>query len=75
MPAGVAPVVAWPPNPLRIAATAFIAGLSSWREVNRANNDAGGQVEVEVGVAAEVMQREVGDVHAPTWLAAMSFPA
>ena len=31
---------AWPPNWLRIAATAFIAGLSSWRELNRANREA-----------------------------------
>ena len=31
---------AWPPNWLRIAATAFIAGQSSWREVNRAKSEA-----------------------------------
>ena len=31
---------AWPPNWLRIAAIAFIAGLSSWREVKRAKSDA-----------------------------------
>ena len=40
--AGRAPrcVTAWPPNWLRIAAIAFIAGLSSWREANRANSEA-----------------------------------
>ena len=31
---------AWPPNWLRSAATAFIAGESSWREANRANSAA-----------------------------------
>ena len=31
---------AWPPNWLRIAATAFIEGLSSWREEKRAKSDA-----------------------------------
>ena len=33
-------VTAWPPNWLRSAATAFIAGESSCREANRANSDA-----------------------------------
>ena len=33
-------VTAWPPNWLRSAATAFIAGESSWRETNRANIEA-----------------------------------
>src|ERR1700712_5451751 len=31
---------AWPPNWLRIAETAFIAGLSCWRELNRAHREA-----------------------------------
>ena len=35
-----AAVTAWPPNWLRIAAIIFIAGLSSWRETNRANSEA-----------------------------------
>ncbi len=35
-----APFTAWPPNWLRIAAIAFIAGESSCREANRANSEA-----------------------------------
>src|SRR4029453_19175278 len=31
---------AWPPNWLRNAETAFIDGESSWRDANRANNEA-----------------------------------
>ena len=34
------PLTAWPPNWLRSAATAFIAGESSWRETKRAKIDA-----------------------------------
>jgi hypothetical protein len=34
----VAAVTAWPPNWLRNAETTFMAGESSWREVNLANN-------------------------------------
>ena len=51
---------AWPPNWLRIAATAFIAGESSWRETNRAKSAA-----VIAGVAT-ALSMPASTVHRPS---------
>ena len=49
---------AWPPNWLRIAAIAFIAGLSSWREVKRANSEAAITfIGTALSIAASTVQR------------------
>ena len=50
--------MAWPPNWLRIAAIAFIAGLSSWREVKRANREAAMTcIGTALSMAASTVQR------------------
>ena len=50
--------MAWPPNWLRIAAIAFIAGLSSWREAKRANSEAAMTcIGTAFSIAASTVQR------------------
>ena len=57
-PAGGSVCTAWPPNWLRIAAIAFIAGLSSWREVNRAKSEAAMTcIGTALSIAASTVQR------------------
>ena len=49
---------ACPPNWLRIAAIAFIAGLSSWREVKRAKSEAAMTfIGTAFSIAASTVQR------------------